>query len=575
MADAGVSLSTVEEVEALLKGMDLTTKELDIRTGASSVCWAAALHALCESQGVDVKSLSGMIGADPIGTLAQDGHLSRPMDEYFDDMAHTIAWASAHAPQLRTVLVDTDVYHNGGGNDVQELGFAMSTAVTYLREMERRAIDVNTFAKQIRFHVSVGANFFMEIAKLRAIKMVWAQIIEHCGGNEEAKKINLFVSTSHFTQTVFDPYVNLLRAGSQSFSAVVGGMDGMFVRPLDGCIRPSDEFSRRIARNIQIMEQQEFNFIQPVDPAGGSWYLEPLTQELTEKSWALFQELEGKGGILETLVSSETQEAVDAILQSRFKNLATRKDRAVGSNMYPNMTEELLEVPVVDFEGLRQVRVAALANVGTTDAAELALKKLQESDFSEIGSLVSAAYTALVAGASFGQVFEALADGSEGITVKAILSHRWTEQYEELRMRTENFKETHNGDNVKIFLANMGPIPQHKARADFVTSFMQVAEFDVLTNDGFPTVDEAVAAALASNADVTIVCSTDDTYPELAPAVTKAIKAARPAMKVFLAGAPSPELKELCDAAGMDDYISVRSNCYQTLLAMQREKGMM
>lgn len=575
VADAGVSLSTVEEVEALLKGMDLTTKELDIRTGASSVCWAAALHALCESQGVDVKSLSGMIGADPIGTLAQDGHLSRPMDEYFDDMAHTIAWASAHAPQLRTVLVDTDVYHNGGGNDVQELGFAMSTAVTYLREMERRGIDVNTFAKQIRFHVSVGANFFMEIAKLRAIKMVWAQIIEHCGGDEEAKKINLFVSTSHFTQTVFDPYVNLLRAGSQSFSAVVGGMDGMFVRPLDGCIRPSDEFSRRIARNIQIMEQQEFNFIQPVDPAGGSWYLEPLTQELTEKSWALFQELEGKGGILETLVSGETQEAVDAILQSRFKNLATRKDRAVGSNMYPNMMEELLEVPVVDFEGLRQARVAALANVGTTDAAELALKKLQESDFSEIGSLVSAAYTALVAGASFGQVFEALADGSEGITVKAILSHRWTEQYEELRMRTENFKETHNGDNVKIFLANMGPIPQHKARADFVTSFMQVAEFDVLTNDGFPTVDEAVAAALASNADVTIVCSTDDTYPELAPAVTKAIKAARPAMKVFLAGAPSPELKELCDAAGMDDYISVRSNCYQTLLAMQREKGMM
>ena len=266
---------------------------------------------------------------------------------------------------------------------------------------------------------------------------------------------------------------------------------------------------------------------------------------------------------------------MDAILQSRFKNLATRKDRAVGSNMYPNMTEELLEVPVVDFEGLRQARVEALANVGTTDAAELALKKLQESDFSEIGSLVRTAYDALVAGASFGQIFEALADGSEGITVKAILSHRWTEQYEELRMRTETFKETHNGDNVKIFLANMGPIPQHKARADFVTSFMQVAEFDVLTNDGFPTVDEAVAAALASNADVTIVCSTDDTYPELAPAVTKAIKATRPAMKVFLAGAPSPELKELCDAAGMDDYISVRSNCYQTLLAMQREKGMM
>jgi methylmalonyl-CoA mutase len=120
----------------------------------------------------------------------------------------------------------------------------------------------------------------------------------------------------------------------------------------------------------------------------------------------------------------------------------------------------------------------------------------------------------------------------------------------------------------------MGPIPQHKARADFVASFMQVANFDVMLNDGFPTVEEAVEAALASNADVAIVCSTDATYPELAPAVTRLIKAGNPKMKVFLAGAPSKELKEICDAAGMDDYISVRSNCYETLVNMQRERGM-
>ena len=140
-------------------------------------------------------------------------------------------------------------------------------------------------------------------------------------------------------------------------------------------------------------------------------------------------------------------------------------------------------------------------------------------------------------------------------------------------MRTENFVDK-TGANVKIFLANMGPFPQHKARADFVTSFMQVAAFEVVTNNGFLTVEEAVKAALESGADAAIVCSTDATYPELAPAVTKGIKAVNPEMKVFLAGAPSAELKEICDAAGMDDYISVKSNCYETLLRMQKERGM-
>ena len=172
-----------------------------------------------------------------------------------------------------------------------------------------------------------------------------------------------------------------------------------------------------------------------------------------------------------------------------------------------------------------------------------------------------------------GEISEALSGESHSINVEAILPHRWTERYEELRQRTADFK-VKTGENVKIFLANMGPIPQHKARADFVTSFMQVAEFDVITNNGFSTVEEAVQATLDADADVAIVCSTDATYPELAPAVTKGIKAVKPNMKVFLAGAPSKEPKEICDAAGMDDYISVKSNCYETLLGMQKERGM-
>ena len=403
-------------------------------------------------------------------------------------MAHSICWAEKFAPELKTVVVNTDVYHNGGANDIQEVAYAMNEAVTYMKSMERRGIDVNTFCRHLRFHFSIGANFFMEIAKLRSVKMIWAQIVKNCGGDDIAQKINVYVSTSSFCQTVYDPYVNLLRAATQSFSAVVGGMDGMFVKPFDHCIRPSDEFSRRIARNIQIMEQHEFNFIQPIDPAGGSWYLEPLTEEFTQKAWAKFQEIEAHGGLIKALENNTVQIAINEVLQARFKNLATRKDRAVGNNMYPNMTEKLLEVPEIDFDKIIADRKMALkvnVKVRDNDYVKLLLSEIGKRDFSEHGSLINTVKQTIKAGATLGEISTALTGEATGEVIEAILPHRWTERYEQLRHRTEKYLEK-TGENVNIFLANMGPIPQHKARADFVTSFMQVAAFNVLTNNGFP-----------------------------------------------------------------------------------------
>ncbi len=576
VCDIGVSLSALSDVESLLRGVDLEKNEINIYAGASNIAMLAAVAAACDRSGMELRALKGAVTADPIGELALDGSLPRPMDEYYDELAHSIAWAERYAPELKVVVVNTAVYHNGGANAIQEVAYAMNEAVAYMKAMERRGISVDTFCRHLRFHFSIGANFFMEIAKLRSLKMIWAQIVKQCGGDELSQKAQVFVSTSSFCQTKYDPYVNLLRAASQSFSAVVGGMDGMYVKPFDHCIRPSDEFSRRIARNIQIMEQNEFNFTEPVDPAGGSWYLEPLTEEFTEKTWKKFQEIEAMGGLLSALKEGKVQAAVQEILEERFKNLALRKDRAVGNNMYPNMTETPLEVPEIDYEQLRKHRLLDLSvnrKVRDEEYAEALTAELGKRDHSSLGILVEMAEKALRAGVTMGEIAAALTGDAKGETILPIKTHRWTERYEELRKRTEDFK-AETGENVTIFLANMGPIPQHKARADFVTSFMQVAAFDVLTNNGFPTVEEAVQAAVESGADAAIVCSTDATYPELAPAVTRGIKEKAPNMKVFLAGAPNAELKELCDAAGMDDYISVRSNCYETLLRMQKERGM-
>ena len=366
----------------------------------------------------------------------------------------------------------------------------------------------------------------MEIAKLRAARQVWAKIAESFGGDENAQRTEIFAKTSSFTKTVYDPYVNMLRNSTEAFSAVVGGADGLTVVRFDEAFKPESEFSNRQARNAQIMLQKEFNLLEPIDPAGGSWYIESLTDELAKKIWAELQKIEGQGGFLKSVRDGLIQKDVEATLQERFKKLARRSDRAVGTNMYPNMSEAAPE-----WDKIESAAPACGCSCGCGGA-------------------------------------------SSGLTVIPIVPHRWTEQFEVLRRRTEEYKAAHNGDNVKIFLANMGPIPQHKARADFITGFMEVAAFDVLKNDGFKTTDECADAAAKSGALAAVICSTDKTYPELVPPLAKAIKEKAPTMRVFLAGEPAAEFKDTYVQAGVDGFISVRSNCLESLTELQNAKGM-
>ena len=372
-----------------------------------------------------------------------------------------------------------------------------------------------------------------------------------------------------FFKTVYDPYVNMLRNTTEIFSGVVGGVDSFESSPFDEPIRKGDEFSRRIARNVQIILQEEFGLLQPIDPAGGSWAVETLTKQMKEKIWAEFQVIEGKGGMLAALQEGYPQSEIAAILASRFKASETRKDRIVGNNMYPNMTETLLDPRPEDMAENKKQRTAQveeyLADMDEAFKAEkLAALKTAMSVETAIEAAQAGATTAEIAAA-----FAAAA--SEEVT--AIAPHRWSERFEALRKTTEDYKAEHN-DNVKIFLANMGPIPQHKARADFTTGFLQVGAFEVLTNNGFPTVDEAAKAAKESGADAVVICSTDATYPEIVPELAPKLHEALPNATVFLAGAAPKELLDTYNEAGIDEYISVKANCYKILQLLQQKKGM-
>ncbi len=570
VGDTGTSVTTVEDMHVLLTGLDLAKFPLYVYAGANAVPLLALVAAARRASGEDMAEVRGIVGADPIGALAADGKLPASLDAHYDSLAAAARWATVNAPHLRTVFVRSDVYSNGGANDVQEVASVLATATAYLRALCERGLTIDEAASQIAFAFSMGANFFLQIAKLRAVRPLWAQIVGAFGGSAEAQKMRIHARPALFFKTIYDPYVNMLRNTTEIFSGVVGGIDSFESAPFDEPIRKGDEFSRRIARNVQIMLQEEFGLLQPIDPAGGSWAVETLTRQMKEKIWAEFQRIEKEGGIVAALRAGSLQESVAAVLAARFKNADLRRDRIVGNNMYPNMTETLLETRAEDTAALKAQRTADIdaylsdIDVKHRDEALASLRQAHSVDH---------AVEAALAGATIAELMTAVTEGNGAETVTAIAPHRWSERFEALRQRTEEYKAEKN-DNVKIFLANMGPIPQHKARADFTTGFLQVGAFEVLGNDGFKTVEEAADAARASGADAVVICSTDATYPEIVPALAPKLHEVLPKARVFLAGAAPKDLLETYKEAGIDEYISVRANCYEILESLQKQKGM-
>ena len=570
VGDTGTSVTTVEDMHVLLTGLDLAKFPLYVYAGTNAVPLLALVAAARRASGEDMAEVRGIVGADPIGALVADGKLPASLDAHYDSLAAAARWATVNAPHLRTVFVRSDVYSNGGANDVQEVASVLATATAYLRALCERGLTIDEAASQIAFAFSMGANFFLQIAKLRAVRPLWAQIVGAFGGSAEAQKMRIHARPALFFKTIYDPYVNMLRNTTEIFSGVVGGIDSFESAPFDEPIRKGDEFSRRIARNVQIMLQEEFGLLQPIDPAGGSWAVETLTRQMKEKIWAEFQRIEKEGGIIAALRAGSLQENVAAVLAARFKNADLRRDRIVGNNMYPNMTETLLETRAEDTAALKAQRTADIdAYLSDIDVKHLgeALASLRQAHS------VDHAVEAALAGATIAELMTAVTEGNGAETVTAIAPHRWSERFEALRQRTEEYKAEKN-DNVKIFLANMGPIPQHKARADFTTGFLQVGAFEVLGNDGFKTVEEAANAARASGADAVVICSTDATYPEIVPALAPKLHEVLPKARVFLAGAAPKDLLETYKEAGIDEYISVRANCYEILESLQKQKGM-
>ncbi|MFH1090092.1 MAG: methylmalonyl-CoA mutase family protein, partial [Pseudomonadota bacterium] len=501
----GVSLATPDDFRTALEGIEPSKTPLYIFTGAAALPLAALLAASLEEQGKSASTLSGCLGADPLGELAGEGALPFSIETAYDLMASLALWAKDSAPGCQTILVSGHPYHDAGGSATQELAYALAAGVEYIRALLNRGLEIDDIAARILFAFSIGSNFFMEMAKLRAARLLWCNVIEVFGGGEASQKMKIHGRTSAWTKTVYDPYVNMLRNTTEALAGVAAGVDSLDVACFDEPIRPPEEFSRRVSRNVQVLLRNESHLTQPIDPGGGSWYLEVLTDQVAKKAWSVFQEVEAKGGMLKALEEGVPQAAVAEVAAKKAVNLGTRWDVMVGINMYPNLGEKPLEVTEIDFDRIQKERVAQVQAFrdkkgGTGEA----IKGLTVEAGKPSAGLMEKAMAAAGKGATLGDLTAALAGGDPSRPlVKPLPRRRAAEMYESLRKNADMYL-AETGSRPKVFLANMGPIPQHKPRADFSTGFFQVGGFEVLTNDGFKTVEQAAGAAGDSGAPIVV-----------------------------------------------------------------------
>jgi methylmalonyl-CoA mutase len=455
------------------------------------------------------------------------------------------------------------------------LAFSLATAVEYLRQMAKRGLPVDVVAPRTRFAITVGVKFFTEISKLRAMRMLWSRAVAAAGGDEKSQKLSLHVRTSRWNKTVYDPYNNMLRTTIEAFAGVLGGCDSMQVGAFDEILRQPDDFSQRIARNTQLILQKECNLTQVTDPAGGSWYVEVLTAELANRAWALFQEIEKLGGMEAALRAGFPQKQVADMAAQKLKAVRGRRDSIVGVNQYANVTEKPLEIPVVDNTAFHKRRVQQITSHRTSledDENEAVLSILAKIVILKDVEMFEACVEAVSKGATIGEVTRAIRiNDSPSAPITPVHMTRAAEPVEKLRIAMDKFLAKGN-ERPAAFLCNMGSLKEYKARADFSRGFISVGGFKVVSPNGFKTPEDAVAGFVKSGAKIAVICSVDDNYPALVPALTQGIRAAKPDAIIVLAGYPQEHI-EAFKKAGVDEFIHIKADVCETLNKFHAKLG--
>jgi methylmalonyl-CoA mutase len=563
----GVSLATLADLERALADISLPMISVYLRAGAAALPAAALLFALARKRGMALRELRGCVGCDPLGVLAQDGTMPTSLDHAWREMAVLTRFAVRHAPALQTIVVNGHSWHDAGATAVQELAFVLATGVEYLRLLETRELPVDAAAPHVRFALAAGGDFFMEVAKFRAARQVWAQAVRAMGGGADAQAMYLHARTATRNQTSCDAHNNVLRGTTAGLAAVLGGCDSLHVSPFDEVSGVPDERSRRIARNTQIILAEECDLTHVIDPGGGSYYIEWLTEQVARRAWTLFQEIERTGGMTAALAGGMPQKLVAEAAAGRARAVAQRRAIIVGANQYPNIHEAAPERARSDPAVLHRQRAGQVAAFRAQFSAEPTAAMLDSFSVLFASSPAQAFEMAIDAashGATLGDIARALRGEAHATPrVPPIATQRTAQPFECLREASSRHRSRTGGPPL-VFQANLGSSRLFRARADWVSGFFAVGGFKVSADRDFSTVDEAAAAAADSGARVVVLTAPDETYLTAVEPFTRALKTRVPDIQLLVAGTPR-EHEAAWRAAGVDEFVNVASNALELL----------
>lgn len=555
----GVMVDSLDDLEHLFAQVDLASIHLTVQAGPAFMASAAGILALYAKRGIANSAIQCNFAADPLGTLAMRGTLPRKAETLLSELATLAQSTAKNHPRSRSVLVSTSAYDNAGATAVQELAAALSTAVAYLRAMEDAGMSVADAAKQLTFSLAVGTDQFLEIAKFRALRALYNRVLEAAGVAEADRTMQLHARTSRRVLTQRDPWVNVLRTTIGCFAAALGGADQVTVLPFDDAIGPSDELAMRLARNTQIVLQEEGHLGDVLDAAGGSYYVERLTLSLAEASWKEFQDIERRGGMLAVLRDGWFAKAIEATRQKRAKDLAKRKQPITGVSEFPHLGEKPVLRQRVDASA-HQASLLERRNQRSTGELTTALAALAGKTGS---SLVDGLAAAAARGATLYAMNRALSTETTADVIETPMHlHRFAEPFEKLRDLSDRLLQQY-GQRPRIFSANMGPIAVHTARAMFAQNFFEAGGFEVLTNDGFADVTNAADAYAKSGSSRVVICSSDAWYDSSVCELARALKE-KGATEVILAGNPGQNEAKYREA-GINRFIYMGCDVLGTL----------
>lgn len=485
----------------ILNGIDLKKVEVNITCcPGKAVETAEALVKLIREAGAE-NDFRGSIDYNPFRRLLKHG-LPFPKDAAKEGKA--LYEAVKDVKGLRCFAVDSFLFNNAGAFITQELGYALAWGAEWLTLLTEEGISAAEVAGRIKFNMGISSNYFMELAKFRAGRMLWAEIVKAYGVAEDECKMWVHAITSKFNQTLYDSHVNLLRSMTETMSAALAGVDSLETLPFDLCYKCPDEFSERIARNQQVLLREESHLNKVVDPAGGSYYIETLTASIADQAWKVFNEIEDNGGFEAMLKKGEIQAKVNESGVKRHLDVARRKEILLGTNQYPNFNEKALD----------KVSETCGCKCGCHDG-------------------------------------EAKDDAVEWLNFDRAAS-----QFEQLRLDTER-----SSHRPKVFMLTIGNLAMRLARAQFSSNFFGCAGYEIIDNIGFNSVKEGVDSAIEKGADVVVLCSSDDEYAEFAPEAYKEL-----ANRALFVVAGAPACMDDLKAQGIENFIHVRVNVLDTLI---------